>query len=103
MFKCLGIRGGGGGGVSIDKYGSIPMAIPMAIPVNSIQVENGTAYINSNIKCYYKLNANIQGKWYYGVITDINNSTCDIVYKDAGFSVTCHAGEDVYLIKNKNI
>ena len=78
-----------------------PIAVPIAIPVGAIPVENGFAKINSKIRCYYKLNQNIAGKWYYGVITNINetNNTCDILYNEAGFSIT-GGGKNVYLVGN---
>ena len=78
-----------------------PIAVPIAIPVGAINVENGFAKINSKIRCYYKLKPNIEGKWYYGVITHIHNETgqCNILYEDAGFSIT-GGGKNVYLVGN---
>lgn len=78
---------------------STPISNPIAIPIEHIYVENGVAQINSQIRCFYKLNPNIPGKWLYGVITYINekNNTCNILYESAGFSIT-GGGKHVYLV-----
>ena len=104
MFNCLGYK-------RAKKSNAIPTAVPVygtnIMPVASIiipcdpviRVENGNAYVGSSIKCFYQLNKDIEGQWYFGTITAINNiKSCEITYKDAGFVVN-GGSKGVYLVE----
>jgi hypothetical protein len=107
MFKCLGKCHNmpRNKQKNMDIPTAIPIASCMAIPIVScvvvIKVENGLAKVNDTVKCCYKLKPHLPLKWYYGVITTINNNnTCIIKYDTEGFSVT-GGGKSVYLYTKK--
>jgi hypothetical protein len=89
---------------------SIPIAIPIydetvTIPIsiyisdNKVKGADGNLYLNSNVKCQYKING--VEKWYNGKITNIfSNNICEITYEEYGMTVQGNA-KSLYSIKDK--